>query len=116
MDKTEFKAKWNKNDLPAKDDTCGLICELYSSDNLSISHVKVTATSKKHKHKELEEIYYVTKGSGELHLGEKILKIQEGDVIPIPKNTYHEVRTLEDKPLEILVVTHPRFTLEDVHL
>ena len=41
------------------------------SPNLTFSHVVITGDAKSHLHKEMEEIYYVTKGEGELIIGER---------------------------------------------
>jgi mannose-6-phosphate isomerase-like protein (cupin superfamily) len=106
----------NKSEIKPKEDPCGLLRELYNSENLSIAHVIVQNESKKHMHKKMEEVYYVEKSEGELIIGDKILHIKEGDLIPIPKNTWHFLRKLKHKPLEILVITHPRFDPNDLIL
>lgn len=105
----------HKDDVAPKSDACGLIRQLYSSRHLTIAHVEVVGVAKKHSHLIMEEIYYVTKGSGELVLGDKVLKIKEGDTIPIPKNTAHQLRTVDGKPFDIIFVTYPRFDLSDVY-
>jgi mannose-6-phosphate isomerase-like protein (cupin superfamily) len=107
--------KINLNDIRPEMDGCGEIRHLYSSPHLSLSHVKVVGPAKAHYHKMLEEIYYVTQGSGELVLGDKVLKIREGDVIPIPKNTVHQLRPVNNQPFEIIFVTYPAFTMKDVY-
>jgi mannose-6-phosphate isomerase-like protein (cupin superfamily) len=107
--------KMNLEDIPSELDACGEIRHLYTSKNLSFSHVKVVGPAKPHSHKMLEEVYYVTKGHGELVLGKKVLKIREGDVIPIPKNTVHQLRPVNSEPFEIVFITYPAFTMQDVH-
>jgi quercetin dioxygenase-like cupin family protein len=48
-----------------------------------------------------------------IRIGGKAYAIRAGDIIPIPKNTFHAVTTV-DAPIEILVVTHPRFDRKDM--
>lgn len=81
--------KTSLQDVEPIQDPCGLLREIYNSENLSIAHVIVTADAKKHMHKKLEEVYYVTKGEGQIVIGNDVLDIKEGDTIPIPKNTWH---------------------------
>ena len=106
--------KINKRDIEPKETSCGLLRELYASENLSIAHDIVLQDAKKHMHKKMEEIYYVEKGEGELVIGNEVLKIKEGDLIPIPKNTWHYLRRIKNKPLEVLVITYPKFDPKDV--
>jgi|GEM_PF-7068868 len=46
-------------DIKPRGDICGLIRELYNDKNISMAHVDVTGTAKKHKHNKMLEIYYV---------------------------------------------------------
>lgn len=108
--------KINKNEVKPKEDPCGALRELYNSRDLSIAYDVVTGTAGKHMHRKMEEVYYVEKGEGQLVIGEEILDIKEGDVIPIPKNTWHFLRKLEGKPLEVLVITHPKYDPNDLIL
>jgi mannose-6-phosphate isomerase-like protein (cupin superfamily) len=110
-----MKQKINKDEIVPKDDACGAIRELYRSPNLTMAHVEITGDAKSHLHKQMEEIYYVTKGEGELVIGDKVLKIREGDLIPIPKNTYHQLRKTNEAPFEIIFVTYPAFDMKDVY-
>lgn len=110
-----MKSKVSKKEISPKEDACGLIRELYSSDHLTLSHVEITGDAKSHLHKYLEEVYYVTKGEGEILIGDKLIKVQEGDLIPIPKNTYHQLRKTNAKPFEIIFITYPAFTMKDVY-
>ena len=105
--------KINKKDVTPREDACGELRELYSSENLSIAHVIVTGEAKPHKHRKMEEVYYVTLGKGQLVLGDKVLDVKEGDVIPISKNTMHALRKTEGQ-FEILVTTYPKYDPQDM--
>ena len=43
-----------------------------------------------HKHDNEDELFYVVKGSFDMHLRDKIIKINQGDFIIIPKGTEHK--------------------------
>ncbi|MFH1752313.1 MAG: cupin domain-containing protein [archaeon] len=107
--------KINKLDVKPKEDPCGLLRELYNSKNLSIAHDIVTGESKTHLHKEMEEVYYIEKGEGQIVIGKETISIKEGDIIPIPKNTWHYLKKPE-KILELIVITHPKFNPNDLIL
>lgn len=104
----------NRLSVEAIDDTCGKIQELYHSENLSIAYVTVTGKAKSHLHRKMEEVYYIQKGRGKLYIGQECLYVITGDIIPIPKNQYHHLEKLSKEPLEVMVVTHPKYDLSDV--
>jgi len=106
--------KINKYKIKPKKDPCGLLRELYNSKNISIAHDIVTGKARKHKHKNMEEIYYVEKGEGKLHLGNKVIKLKKGDLIAIPKNTWHCLEKIKGKRFEVLVITHPKYDRRDL--
>ena len=108
--------KINKKDIKPKKDPCGLLRELYGSKNLSIAHDVVLGTAQKHMHRKMEEVYYVEKGEGQLVIGEETLDIKEGDIIPIPKNTWHYLKKIEGELLEVLAITHPKYIPKDLIL
>jgi len=105
--------KTHIDDIVPIEDVCGQIRETYSSENISIAHVVVTGDAKPHLHRKMEEVYYVTKGQGQVVIGDKTLEIREGDTIPIPKDTVHYLRQTAG-PLEILAITHPKFDPSDM--
>ena len=106
--------KINVEDVNPIDDPCGTLREVHSSENLSIAHVIVTEDAKPHLHKKTEEVYIVSKGKGKLVLGDKELDIGEKDVIPIPKNVVHYLKKIPDQPLELWVVTYPKYDPDDM--
>jgi mannose-6-phosphate isomerase-like protein (cupin superfamily) len=110
-----MKLKTSLKDIPGESDPCGITRTLYSSSNITLAHVEIIGDAKAHMHKKMEEIYYVTKGEGQLVIGDTVLDIKEGDVIPIPLNTYHQLKKVANKPFEIIFITYPKFTLSDVY-
>ncbi|MBT5021459.1 cupin domain-containing protein [Candidatus Woesearchaeota archaeon] len=105
----------NKQDIKPIQDPCGELRELYHSDNLSIAHDIAYRDARKHMHKKMEEVYYVEKGEGQIVVGETTYNITAGDTIPIPLNTWHYLKIIQGKQLEVLVITHPKYDPDDVH-
>jgi mannose-6-phosphate isomerase-like protein (cupin superfamily) len=68
---------------------------------------------KAHKHLGHTEQVLVLEGEGLMRLGEKEFKIKKGDLIPIPKDTFHSVKTISKKPLKVLSVQAPYFDGKD---
>ena len=84
------------------------------SDSLASSFVIVIKQGvKPHKHLQHSEHVAVLDGEGEMTLGEKKFGIKKGDVIFIPKNTVHAVKTTSKVPLKVLSVQAPHFDGKD---
>ncbi len=104
----------NRDVIPFIDDTCGKIQEMHQSKNLSVSYATITGKAKPHKHKVMEEVYYIVKGTGKMVIDKETFKIKSGDIISIPKNKIHYVEKTSVESVEIVVVTHPKFDPSDV--
>lgn len=78
-----------------------------------MSYAVIKDNSKPHKHKKMEEVYFILKGKAKLKIGNKIFPIKAGDVFSIPKNEYHCIQEIE-KTIELVVVTSPRFDPKDL--
>jgi mannose-6-phosphate isomerase-like protein (cupin superfamily) len=59
-----------------------------------------------HKHDDTEQIFYVTKGRGQLEIqGErKKFAVEPGDVVRVPPRTFHRIFCRGKKPLEYIAV------------
>lgn len=64
---------------------------------------------KMHKHLEHVENIYVTQGEGKFHLGATTYHIEPGDLIVVPKNTWHGVEVTSDVPLKVISIQSPEF-------
>lgn len=69
-----------------------------------------------HYHRESEEIYLVTGGSGRLRLGEEEQPIAVGDCIVIPPGTVHRLWADPDAPLVVVCSCVPPYSHEDTVL
>lgn len=66
---------------------------------VSLTELKSHQETKGHSHPGIGEAYYFLEGKGKIQLGEKIIEVEEGDVIPIPDGEFHKVFNLLDKEL-----------------
>jgi mannose-6-phosphate isomerase-like protein (cupin superfamily) len=84
------------------------------SDSLASSFViLIKKEVKAHKHLQHTEHVVVLEGAGQMRLGDKNFEIKKGDVIFIPKNTVHAVRSTGQQPLKVLSVQSPNFDGKD---
>ena len=60
----------------------------------------------RHRHDDMEQIFYVLSGQGRLEIGDPVEShlIGPGDVVRIPVSTWHTVHCLGDEPLRYLAV------------
>jgi len=103
----------NRKKIKPIKDACGKLQELYNSNNLSLSYSIIADNSKPHKHKRLEEVYFIVKGKAKLRVDDKIYPIEAGDVFSIPRNEYHNIQGVKEA-IELLVVTSPKFDHKDL--
>ena len=66
-----------------------------------------------HKHIEHIENVYITEGNGDFQLGDTIYKVNSGDLIVIPKNTWHGVIVNSQKPMKVISIQSPEFHGKD---
>lgn len=64
-------------------------------------------TKPAHSHKEMEEIYYITKGRGEIIIDGESRTVSAGDVVYIPFGSTHLARNPSTAPFEYLWVIAP---------
>ena len=66
-----------------------------------------------HKHVNHVENIYVSEGSGIFQLEDSTFNINSGDLIVVPKNTWHGVIVSSKKPLKVLSIQSPEFIGND---
>jgi len=111
--------KLNVYELPLAANVCGqLLREVDRNSIWSMAHVLMNpkAWSLLHEHHVMEEIYVITRGTGNLIRGEEVLAVQAGDAIHIPPYTRHKLTNTGIVSLEHLVLATPPFDPTDVHL
>ena len=77
----------------AKEDERYVVKDNTTLTNLVVSStdLKATKSTSGHKHEGQEEVYYFVKGSGRMELDDKIVNVNEGDVILIEDGVFHRV-------------------------
>ena len=84
------------------------------SDSLTSSFCIVIKNEvKAHKHITHSENVLVMQGEGKMKLADKIFSIKKGDLIFIPKNTVHSVKTISKIPLKVISIQAPIFDGKD---
>lgn len=80
------------------------------SDSLSSSFlIFIKKEVKSHKHVTHTEHVTILEGEGEMTLGEKKFTVKKGDIIFIPKNTFHSLKTTSQTPVKVLSIQSPGF-------
>ncbi len=98
--------------LPAK--TENIFNRSLFSDSLASSFCIIIKNEvKPHKHQYHSEHVYVIDGEAQMQMGEKTFKIKKGDLVFIPKNTVHAVKTTSKQPLKVISIQAPLFDGKD---
>ncbi|MCE3225922.1 MAG: hypothetical protein K0S32_473 [Bacteroidetes bacterium] len=83
-------------------------------DSLASSFcITIKKEVKAHKHVTHSEHVIVLEGEGNMKMGDKTFTIKKGDVVFIPKNTIHSVKTTSKAPLKVISVQAPLFDGKD---
>ncbi|MBA3663949.1 MAG: cupin domain-containing protein [Bacteroidetes bacterium] len=86
---------------------------LYSDSLASSFCIVIKKEVKAHKHVYHSEHIIVQQGEGIMKLGERTFPIKKGDVIFIPKNQIHSVKTTGKTPLKVISIQAPLFDGKD---
>ncbi|MBM77335.1 MAG: hypothetical protein CL846_02530 [Crocinitomicaceae bacterium] len=87
--------------------------KLFSDSNSTTFAIWVKQKVKMHKHLSHVENIYVTEGSGNFYLGDSTFLIKSGDLIVVPKNSWHGVDVNSENPLKVLSIQSPEFIGND---
>jgi mannose-6-phosphate isomerase-like protein (cupin superfamily) len=69
-----------------------------------------------HYHRETEEIYFFTAGTGQMRLGEEEREVAAGDCVVIAPGTPHKLWSSGDEPLKLLCCCSPAYRDDDTVL
>ena len=85
-----------------------------SSDSLASTFVIwIKKKVKLHKHINHTENEIIQQGSGKFQLNDSIYMVSSGDMITIPKNTWHGVVTTSIVPMKVISIQSPEFLGKD---
>ena len=80
------------------------------TDSLSTTFaIWVKLKVKVHKHVNHIENLYILEGNGEFIVSDSTYKVKEGDLIVIPKNTWHGVNVSSKNPMKVISIQSPEF-------
>jgi mannose-6-phosphate isomerase-like protein (cupin superfamily) len=84
-----------------------------SEQSLAEAALEPGQATERHYHGRSEEIYLVTKGSGELEVDGEIRTVRPGDAILIPPGAWHTVENNGTSELLILCMCSPPYSHDD---
>ena len=84
-----------------------------SAQSLAEAALEPGQSTRRHYHARSEEIYFVTKGSGELEVDGESRTVRPGDAILIPPGVWHTVENDGTSELLILCMCSPPYSHED---
>ncbi|HXB40568.1 MAG TPA: cupin domain-containing protein [Bacteroidia bacterium] len=86
---------------------------VYADSLVSSFVIFVKSEVKEHKHANHAEHIYVLEGEAEMKVDGKMFTIKKGDLIFVPKNTWHYVKVTSKIPLKVLSIQAPNFDGKD---
>ncbi len=86
------------------------------NQSLAEAVIRPGQTTRRHRHRTSEEIYFVTRGQGRMQLGDESFELGEGEAVLIPPGTPHCIHNTGDQPLHILCMCAPAYSHEDTEL
>ena len=87
--------------------------KLSSESNATTFAIWIKKSVRLHKHIEHIENVYIAEGNGDFQLGDTIYNVKTGDLIVIPKNTWHGVIVNSQKPMKVISIQSPEFHGKD---
>jgi mannose-6-phosphate isomerase-like protein (cupin superfamily) len=87
-----------------------------ANQSLAEATVPAGGETEEHFHRETEEIYLFTGGSGRMRLGHEVFAVRGGDAVVIPPGTPHKLWSGPAAPLVLLCCCSPAYTHEDTVL
>ncbi len=83
-----------------------------SLPGVSMGLAVVKNSIRPHYQKVSDEIYFILQGQGEITIGEETRKLQQGDVVAIPKGYVHGFVNTGSEPCLVLFSSGPKFEPE----
>ena len=102
-------------------DICGTAIEMINAETSGSSKISFAKLiiepgerSRRHFHKETEEIYYILSGQGRVEIGNETFDIGPGHAIFLPINVSHQIFNTGDRKLVFVCADAPVFDPVDV--
>jgi mannose-6-phosphate isomerase-like protein (cupin superfamily) len=84
-----------------------------AAQSLAEATLEPAQATERHYHERSEEIYLVTKGSGELEVDGERRRVRPGDAILIPPGAWHTLENNGTSELTILCMCSPPYSHDD---
>jgi len=84
-----------------------------TAQSLAEAALEPGQVTQRHYHERSEEIYLVTKGSGELEVDGETRRVRRGDAILIPPRTWHTLENDGTSELTVLCMCSPPYSDDD---
>jgi mannose-6-phosphate isomerase-like protein (cupin superfamily) len=81
--------------------------------SLAEATVPPGGSTAEHYHRQTEEIYYFTAGTGRMKLGDEVAVVRAGDCVVIPPGTPHKLWADDGAPLVLLCCCAPPYSDDD---
>ena len=96
--------------LEPAEDYDNLYIQKIDTDSLSTTFaIWIKLQVKMHKHLNHVENVYILEGTGEFTVSDSTYEVKKGDLIVIPKNTWHGVTISSKKPMKAISIQSPEF-------
>ncbi len=91
---------------------------IHGNHNQSLAEAIIPAgsTTLLHRHRNSEELYHITAGSGVMVVGDDQFAVTVGDTIYIMPSTPHQITNTGAIPLKIMCCCSPAYAHEDTEL
>ena len=100
--------------IGSKTGTDNIYNKFLFNDSLASSFtIVIKKEVKAHKHILHTEHVVVLEGAGQMKVADKEFEIKKGDVVFIPKNTVHSVKTTSKESLKVVSIQAPNFDGKD---
>ena len=89
------------------------ITKLSSNSDATTFAIWIKKKVKIHKHINHTEHVYIKQGKGKFQLADSLYNVKTGDLIIVPKNTWHGVIVESRNPMKVISIQSPEFFGKD---
>ena len=99
---------------PANEDYDNIsITKLSTNSDATTFAIWIKKKVKIHKHINHTEHVYIKQGKGKFQLADSLYNVKTGDLIIVPKNTWHGVMVESRNPMKVISIQSPEFFGKD---
>jgi mannose-6-phosphate isomerase-like protein (cupin superfamily) len=84
--------------------------------SLAEASVPIGSETHAHYHRQAEELYFFTSGTGRVRVGDEVREVSAGDCVVLPPGTEHKLWNTGDGPLTLLCCCSPPYSDDDTVL